>query len=146
VPADWRKANSPEDLPGISNSSAHKPDVFAMVAKTKSGALFTLQEKEMNRMNFGLLKQCMEQRGAFMNGRIRPPRGEGLEGRIAKLEKFMANSCDRLTRIETRLEQTATRTDLHQQINILTWRLVRFVCGFGTTLVVATYFVASHVK
>jgi hypothetical protein len=119
----------------------------------KNSALFALQEKEMNRMNFGLLKR----RDAQANKKFRPPRDEGMEGRLAKLEKIMVNSCDRLTRIETRLEQTATKTDLHREINtvttnlhremnVLIWRLVTFVCGFGTTLVVATYFVATHVR
>jgi hypothetical protein len=40
----------------------------------------------------------------------------------------------------------ATREDLYQAINAQTWRLVTFVCGFGTALVAATYFIATHAR
>lgn len=36
----------------------------------------------------------------------------------------------------------ATKEDLHREIGAQTWRLVTFVCAFGTVLVSATYFVA----
>jgi hypothetical protein len=38
-----------------------------------------------------------------------------------------------------------TKEDLHKEINAQTWRLITFVCGFGTALVGATYFIATHV-
>ena len=39
----------------------------------------------------------------------------------------------------------ASREDLHRETSALTWRLVTFVCGFGTALVGATYFIAANV-
>jgi hypothetical protein len=58
-----------------------------------------------------------------------------MDARIAALE--VAN-------LETRLTSVATREDLHKEINAQTWRLVTFVCSFGTALVAATYFVATY--
>jgi hypothetical protein len=87
----------------------------------------------------------------------------GMEARLAALEAANLETRDRLTRIETRLDATATRSDLadlkgdlvglkgemqaalHGEINAQTWRLVTFVCSFGTALVGATYFVAKYV-
>jgi hypothetical protein len=40
----------------------------------------------------------------------------------------------------------ATKEDLQKVVNAQTWRIVTFVCGFGTALVVATYFVATHAR
>ncbi|HEY4318557.1 MAG TPA: hypothetical protein VGN04_13230 [Herbaspirillum sp.] len=62
--------------------------------------------------------------------------------RVTKFDAIMQDVYRRLTGIETRLERT--ETDFHKEINSLTWRLVTVVCGFGTTLVIATYFVTSH--
>lgn len=39
----------------------------------------------------------------------------------------------------------ASKEDMHREISALTWRLVTFVCGFGTALVGATYFIAANV-
>lgn len=61
---------------------------------------------------------------------------ENMETRVLKLEEcvtdFVTEARDRLARIETRLDQT--------------WRLVTFVCGFGSALVAVTYFMATHIK
>ncbi|MDE1139933.1 MAG: hypothetical protein PW999_09820 [Paraburkholderia tropica] len=77
----------------------------------------------------------------------------GMEARISALEAANLETRDRLARIETRLESVATKADLseltssfHREINAQTWRLVTFVCGFGTALVAATYFFAKHVN
>lgn len=81
-----------------------------------------------------------------------PPDDPFMEARIAALEAANLETRDRLARIETRLDTVATKSDLgdmkatlHQEINAQTWRLVTFVCGFGTALVTATYFVAKYV-
>jgi hypothetical protein len=71
---------------------------------------------------------------------------DGMEARISALEAANLETRDRLARIETRLETVATREDLHREINAQTWKLVTFVCSFGTALVAATYFVALHIK
>jgi hypothetical protein len=83
-----------------------------------------------------------------------------MEARIAALEQANLETRDRLARIETRLDSVATKADLvglhgdmqsmrvalHQEINAQTWKLVTFVCSFGTALVAATYFIAKHVS
>lgn len=80
-----------------------------------------------------------------------------METRIEKLEQFVDESRTelraidvQLTKIETRLDafstSFATKADLHREINAQTWKLVTFVCGFGTALVAATYFVITHAK
>lgn len=69
-----------------------------------------------------------------------------MEARISALEAANLETRDRLARIETRLDSVATREDLHKEITAQTWRLVTFVCSFGTALVAATYFIAKHVN
>lgn len=66
-----------------------------------------------------------------------------MEARIVALEAANFETRDRLARIETRLDSVDTRGDLHKAVNAQTWRLVTFVCSFGTALVAAT-FVAAH--
>ena len=68
----------------------------------------------------------------------------GMDARIVALETANLETRDRLARIETRLVSVATREDLHKEINAQTWRLVTFVCSFGTALVAATHFVATY--
>lgn len=69
-----------------------------------------------------------------------------MDARIVALEAANLETRDRLARIETRLTSVATREDLHKEINAQTWRLVTFVCSFGTALVAATYFVATQFR
>jgi hypothetical protein len=74
-----------------------------------------------------------------------------MEERVKKLEEFAAEvrtdlrAIDtRLTKIEVKLDTFATTADLHKEMSAQTWRLVTFVCSFGTALVAATYFIAKH--
>jgi hypothetical protein len=94
----------------------------------------------MNRMNVGRSKQdriCAPKRpGSARNG--------NMENRVTELEVWMLGVRDRLTRIETRLDYLEEK--IHKDMKSLIWRLVTFVCGFGTTLVLATYFVVLHTK
>lgn len=69
----------------------------------------------------------------------------GMEARLTALEAANVETRERLARIETRLESVATKEDLHREINAQTWKLVTFVCSFGTALVAATYFLATHI-
>lgn len=69
----------------------------------------------------------------------------GMETRMSALEAANLVTRDRLARIEARLDSVATKADLHQEINAQTWKLLTFVCGFGTALVAATYFIAEQV-
>lgn len=77
-----------------------------------------------------------------------PPHNGDMEARIAKLEATADATRDKLAGIETRLtviERTvATKEDLHKEISAQTWKLVTFVCGFGSALVAAVYFIAKH--
>ena len=71
---------------------------------------------------------------------------DGMKTRVSKLEGFVAGARDRLARIERRLDQTATNAQMHKEMTGQTWRLVSFVCGFGTALVAATYFMATQIR
>jgi hypothetical protein len=80
-----------------------------------------------------------------------PPHDGGMEERVKNLEKSAGEaraelrSIDtRLTKIEVKLDSFSTTADLHKEISAQTWKLVTFVCGFGTALVAATYFIAKH--
>lgn len=42
-----------------------------------------------------------------------------MEARVVKLEEFAAETRERLAKIEARLEETATKADLNDQINTL---------------------------
>jgi hypothetical protein len=63
---------------------------------------------------------------------------------LDQLDARMDRMDGRLERIDLRLEQMTA--SFYKEINNLTLRLVTFVCGFGTALVTATYFVITHVK
>jgi len=71
-----------------------------------------------------------------------------MEERVKKLEESGAKTAERLIAIERDLavvrSNYATKEDLHKEISAQTWKLVTFVCGFGTALVAATYFIAKH--
>jgi hypothetical protein len=77
----------------------------------------------------------------------------GMEARISALEAANLETRDRLIKIETRMHSLASKEDvllsttaMQSSINAQTWRLVTFVCSFGTALVAATYFIALHAK
>jgi|GEM_PF-632041 len=65
----------------------------------------------------------------------------GMEARISALEAANLETRDRLARIETRLEAVATKSDLHEALHSLTWKIV----GACAALVAAAYFVAKYV-
>ena len=66
-----------------------------------------------------------------------------MEARVAKLEELLGTiKLD----LEILRASHASKEDLHREISAQTWKLVTFVCGFGTALVGATYFIATHVK
>jgi hypothetical protein len=64
------------------------------------------------------------------------PWQEKVEARLTALERDVA-----IIR-----SNYVTKEDLHKEINAQTWRLITFVCGFGTALVAATYFITTHVR
>lgn len=85
-------------------------------------------------------------------GRSLPPGGGGgdnddMEARVQILEQSMTDVRERLARIETRLEQTATKNDvsetkseLYKAINAQTWRVI----GASATLVAAVFFIVRY--
>jgi hypothetical protein len=64
------------------------------------------------------------------------PWQEKVEARLTALERDVA----------VIRSNYVTKEDLHKEINAQTWRLITFVCGFGTALVAATYFIATHTR
>jgi hypothetical protein len=73
-----------------------------------------------------------------------------MDERIDRLEKLSEQNAQRLTVLEQDVaiirSNYVTKEDLHKEINTQTWRLDTFVCGFGTALVAATYFIATHAR
>jgi hypothetical protein len=111
--------------------------------------------------DFSLLERFQRQetelRGLTVDGGGGGGDDGGMDARIVALEAANLETRDRLARIETRLDPMATKADLfelrgdmgaalHREINAQTWKLVTFVCSFGTALVAATYFIAKHVS
>lgn len=68
-----------------------------------------------------------------------------MEARIISLEKFAVETCDRLARIETRLETFVTKADLHQELHRMTWRLLGGALTGASALVVIVYWIARSV-
>jgi hypothetical protein len=88
----------------------------------------------------------IDNRTQGIDGSGRPPDDTDMEKRIEKLEEFAGETRERMARMEVRLENVVTSAELHKEISAQTWKLVTFVCGFGTALVAATYFLATHIK
>ena len=68
-----------------------------------------------------------------------------MEIRMIALEKFSVETCDRLARIETRLDTFATKADLHQELHRMTWRLLGGTMTGASALVGVVYWIARSV-
>ena len=64
-----------------------------------------------------------------------------METRIEKLEEFVVDARERLTKIETRLDHTATKSDVHESAN----KVIIWVAGTSVTLGVAAIVVMTFV-
>lgn len=77
-----------------------------------------------------------------------PPGGDRMEERVKELEQLVNKTVERVVNIERDVavvrSNYATKEDLHKEMSAQTWKLVSFVCGFGTALVAATYYIAKH--
>lgn len=91
----------------------------------------------------------MLQQGNGQKPPVAPPDltedNDDMEARIAKLEDFAQDTRDRLTRIESRLDNFptifSTKEDLHKELHAMTWRIFGACAG----LVAAVYFIAKYV-
>lgn len=70
-----------------------------------------------------------------------PPDNGRMDHCVAHPEQFAQESRDRLTRIDSRLDATASREDLHCELHALSWKLA-LLC---TSLTAAVYFIARNV-
>jgi hypothetical protein len=79
-----------------------------------------------------------------------PPDDEGMNERILRLGQLAEQHAASLAALERDVAviraSYASREDLHKELSAQTWRLVTFVCGFGTALVAATYFIVTHTR
>ncbi|MGC4396023.1 hypothetical protein [Hydrogenophaga sp. T2] len=73
-----------------------------------------------------------------------PPDNGGMEARVVKLEEFAQDTRDRLTRIETRLDQTATKADLSEAMNGLVKWVVGTAVGLGVAGITVMTFVLNN--
>lgn len=73
-----------------------------------------------------------------LKGKGGPPDNGDMEARVAALEAAVKH-------LATKEDLARLEIGFHKEINAQTWKLVTFVCGFGTALVAATYFLAKHV-
>lgn len=83
----------------------------------------------------------------------KPPRNAGgenggdngdMEDRVAKLEEFTLEARDRLARIETRLDQTVTKADLHEAMNGMVKWVVGTAVGLGVAGITVMTFVLNN--
>ncbi|WP_256080391.1 hypothetical protein [Massilia sp. YIM B04103] len=74
-------------------------------------------------------------------GPVDAPYDKDMESHVSRLEADLAAL---KTDVAVIRSNYVTKEDLHKEINNLTWRLITFVCSFGTALVAATYFIARH--
>ena len=66
-----------------------------------------------------------------------------LEPRIARLEEDVAAVKMDVAVIRSNY---ATKEYIQKELNAQTWRLITFVCGFGTVLAGAIYFIAANAR
>ena len=89
---------------------------------------------------------------AQLGGGVEPPDDGNFALRMRRVEDGLASVNSELGAVKAELVSVkadvaiiksnyATKEDLHREIGAQTWRLVTFVCAFGTVLVSATYFV-----
>lgn len=69
-----------------------------------------------------------------------------MRARMMVLESFAGETRDRLTRIETRLDTFATKSDLHQELYCMTWKLLGGALTGATALVAIVYWITGNIR
>lgn len=73
-----------------------------------------------------------------------PPHNDGMEARVAKLEEFVLDTRERLTRIETKLDTFATKADISDtKSDIIKW-MVGTAVGLGVAAITVMTFVLNN--
>lgn len=67
-----------------------------------------------------------------------------MEARVVKLEEFAQETRDRLTRIETKLDQSATKGDLSEAMNGMVKWVVGTAVGLGVAGITIMTFVLNN--
>jgi hypothetical protein len=80
-------------------------------------------------------------RGGGVDNGGGPPHDKDMEPRIAKLEEFATDARERLVRIETRLDQTATKADLQEGL----LSVIKWIVGTAAVLVAMAITVMTFV-
>lgn len=78
-----------------------------------------------------------------LNASPEPAERNTLEPRIARLEDDVAVIKTDVAIIRSNY---ASKEYLQKELRTQTWQLITFVCGFGTVLTGAIYFIASNVR
>lgn len=73
-----------------------------------------------------------------------PPEDGDMDARVAKLEEFVVDARDRLMKIETRLDATATKADLHEGFNGMIKWVVGTAVVLGATAITVMTFVLNN--
>lgn len=73
-----------------------------------------------------------------------PPDNGDMEARVVKLEDFAVETRDRLTRIETKLDATATKAEVHDlKAELIKW-IVGVAIGLGAAGITVMSFVLNN--
>lgn len=79
---------------------------------------------------------------------VAPPTQSGendwMEHRIKALELFALDARERLVRLETKIDATATKEDLHREVGAQTWRIVGAMLTIGAAMSAAVFFIARN--
>lgn len=107
----------------------------------------------LNRLIAGLQEQGLVEESAPPAPPTRPPNFHGgggsphndpMEARIVKLEDFAQETRERLTRIETKLDQSATKADLSEAMNGMVKWVVGTAVGLGVAGITVMTFVLNN--